>query len=401
MTMWSGQTHYDVVKEVAKFQHDFHLIKYGKQPWDLAWWDAPIPINIISKMHTWQRCNHLPGIYNLAKKNMLGRHLMRMQKEFPEDYDFFPQTFMLPHDYKDFMQVIGEKRNKTFIVKPEALSQGKGIFLTRSPDQLLVNQSGQKEDVVMDHMIVQRYLTKPYLLDGYKFDFRLYVLINGISPMRIYMYNDGLARLATELYKMPAPGNLNNLFMHLTNYAINKESAKYQQNDSETRDDVGHKRSYAAVMRLLRAKHGDEAVDTLSAEINDIIIKTMCIAQPHVHHLIRSAQPDDLQNETCFQILGFDVILDDNLRPYLLEVNQMPSFATDSPLDSKIKSGVIFDTIAMLNLSRRRRYKQMLERKKEQERRLMQKFNPGAVDKKQVIREAHMFVQKEKAGDPF
>jgi tubulin polyglutamylase TTLL6/13 len=200
---------------------------------------------------------------------------------------------------------------------------------------------------------------------------------------------------------MPAPGNLNNLFMHLTNYAINKESAKYQQNDSETRDDVGHKRSYAAVMRLLRAKHGDEAVDTLSAEINDIIIKTMCIAQPHVHHLIRSAQPDDLQNETCFQILGFDVILDDNLRPYLLEVNQMPSFATDSPLDSKIKSGVIFDTIAMLNLSRRRRYKQMLERKKEQERRLMQKFNPGAVDKKQVIREAHMFVQKEKAGDPF
>jgi hypothetical protein len=79
----------------------------------------------------------------------------------------------------------------------------------------------------MDHMVVQRYLTKPYLIDGYKFDLRLYVLINGISPLRIYMYKDGLARLATEKYKTPAPGNMNNLFMHLTNYAINKDSEHY------------------------------------------------------------------------------------------------------------------------------------------------------------------------------
>lgn len=67
--------------------------------------------------------------------------------------------------------------------------------------------------------------------------------------------------------------------------------------------------------------------------MHDIIIKTMCIAQPHVHHLYRSCQPDDLQNQMCFQLLGFDIIIDQDLRPYLLEVNQMPSFATDSPLD--------------------------------------------------------------------
>lgn len=77
-------------------------------------------------------------------------------------------------------------------------------------------------------MIVQRYLTKPYLIDGYKFDLRLYVLVNGIAPMRIYIFEDGLARLATVPYKTPAPNNMNNLFMHLTNYAINKENEAYQ-----------------------------------------------------------------------------------------------------------------------------------------------------------------------------
>lgn len=122
VTMWSGQTHYDVVKEVAKFEHNMHLTKWPNKKWDLAWWDGPIPMSILSKMHPWQKCNHLPGIYNLAKKNMLGRHLMRMRKEFPQDYDFAPQTFMLPHDFKEFTELVGEKRNKTFIVKPEAMS---------------------------------------------------------------------------------------------------------------------------------------------------------------------------------------------------------------------------------------------------------------------------------------
>ena len=59
---------------------------------------------------------------------------MRMGKEFPEDYDFFPLTFMLPHDYKEFIAIVGEKRNKTFICKPENNCQGKGIFLTRNPE---------------------------------------------------------------------------------------------------------------------------------------------------------------------------------------------------------------------------------------------------------------------------
>lgn len=53
----------------------------------------------------------------------------------------------------------------------------------------------------------------------------------------------------------------------------------------------------------------------------------------------------------CFEILGFDVFLDEKLKPWIIEVNHAPSFTTDSPLDFKIKKGLITDTIALLNLS--------------------------------------------------
>lgn len=53
----------------------------------------------------------------------------------------------------------------------------------------------------------------------------------------------------------------------------------------------------------------------------------------------------------CFEVLGFDIMLDHNLKPWILEVNHSPSFSTDSPLDFKIKRDLISDTIRLLNLS--------------------------------------------------
>lgn len=53
----------------------------------------------------------------------------------------------------------------------------------------------------------------------------------------------------------------------------------------------------------------------------------------------------------CFELLGFDVILDSDLKPWILEVNHSPSFSTDTPLDFKIKKNLIADTIKLLNLS--------------------------------------------------
>jgi len=65
------------------------------------------------------------------------------------------------------------------------------------------------------------------------------------------MYNEGLSRFATEIYQPPNNNNLDNLYMHLTNYAINKTSSKFIQNKDEDADNVGHKRSLTYVWKYL------------------------------------------------------------------------------------------------------------------------------------------------------
>ena len=113
-----------------------------------------------------------------------------------------------------------EKPQRTYIVKPEASCQDKGIYLTRNIDDIELGE----------HCVVQRYITKPYLMDGLKFDLRLYVLLCGVDPLRIFIFRDGLARLATEPYKGTNNNNLSRTCMHLTNYALNKNSGNFIHN---------------------------------------------------------------------------------------------------------------------------------------------------------------------------
>ena len=93
-------------------------------------------------------------------------------------------------------------------------------------------------------------MAKPYLIDNLKFDLRVYALIFGVEPLRVFVYQEGLARFATEEYVGPQKGNLENLFMHLTNYAIQKKSDAFVHNDDED-DDSGHKRSLTSILEYL------------------------------------------------------------------------------------------------------------------------------------------------------
>ena len=72
----------------------------------------------------------------------------------------------------------------------------------------------------------------------------------------------------------------------------------------------------------------------------------------------------------CFQVLGIDVFLDKKAKPWLIEVNQSPSFMTDSPLDHKVKKGVLVDSFRMLNLNWRRKNRYVNNARIDKQRRL-------------------------------
>jgi len=73
-----------------------------------------------------------------------------------------------------------------------------------------------------ENFVVQKYIHNPLLIEGLKFDLRIYVLLTGIDPLRIFIYKEGIVRFATVPYQRPDQDNITNMFMHLTNYAINK-----------------------------------------------------------------------------------------------------------------------------------------------------------------------------------
>jgi tubulin polyglutamylase TTLL6/13 len=90
--------------------------------------------------------------------------------------------------------------------------------------------------------------------------------------------------------------------MHLTNYAINKESENFVFNEDQDNDDLGHKRSFTSIMKHLEDEGED--VEKIMKSIKDVIIKTVCTVQPWLSHLYRSSRPEDTENAMCFEILG-------------------------------------------------------------------------------------------------
>jgi tubulin polyglutamylase TTLL6/13 len=189
---------------------------------------------------------------------------------------------LLPSEFGEFKQTFANKtvNNKpVYIVKPEAGCQGRGIFLTNNPDDLEPD----------DHYVVQQYIKKPLLIEDLKFDCRLYVMIFSIDPMRIYLYKEGLARFSTDPYKAPSKKNMNNMFMHLTNYAINaKNKGKFIFNKGLDDVDTGHKRIFTSVLDYIRDNYddGEKKVDEMMHKIEQLIIKTMCTVQPSLKHYL-------------------------------------------------------------------------------------------------------------------
>jgi len=156
------------------------------------------------------------------------------------------------------------------IVKPDQMSQGKGIFITNHLEKIDLKELS----------VVQEYLTEPYLIDGLKFDLRLYVLVVSCDPLRIYIHKEGLVRFATQPYsKIDVCSEkmlLRNLFMHLTNYAVNKENPEFKQATS-VEDGHSHKRTMTQLVRRLKAEGKD--TELMYEQINEIVIKTMISCQ--------------------------------------------------------------------------------------------------------------------------
>lgn len=251
------------------------------------------------------------------------------------NFDFLPKTYVLPEEHLQLQKRL-RKADERWILKPNSSSRGRGIFIIR--DLLDVSAAA------LERCVVCRYIDNPLLINGFKFDLRIYVAVTSFFPLRVWIYEEGLARFATEYYR---DDGYKNPFIHLTNYSINKKSKKFSLRNPDGEDDdvqeaVGSKWRLSVFRRFLR----DSGID--DAEVFSRIESCVAHALVSVEACCAPATQDWAKYRgSCFELFGFDVLLDDKLKPWVLEVNLSPSLSVESTLDFSVKSRLLSD---LLNL---------------------------------------------------
>uniref|UniRef100_A0A8D0R881 Tubulin tyrosine ligase like 7 n=1 Tax=Sus scrofa TaxID=9823 RepID=A0A8D0R881_PIG len=343
---------------------------------NLIWCDSAVQQEKIAELQNYQRINHFPGMGEICRKDFLARNMTKMIKSRPLDYTFVPRTWIFPAEYTQFQNYMKElkkkRKQKTFIVKPANGAMGHGISLIRNGDKL----------PSQDHLIVQEYIEKPFLMEGYKFDLRIYILVTSCDPLKIFLYHDGLVRMGTEKYIPPNESNLTQLYMHLTNYSVNKHNEHFERDETENK---GSKRSIKWFTEFLQANQHDVA--KFWSDISELVVKTLIVAEPHVLHAYRMCRPGQPpgSESVCFEVLGFDILLDRKLKPWLLEINRAPSFGTDQKIDYDVKKGVLLNALKLLNIRTSDKRRNLAKQKAEAQRRLygqnsIKRLLPGSSD---------------------
>jgi hypothetical protein len=169
--------------------------------------------------------------------------------------------------------------------------------------------------------------------------------VTSFEPLRCYVYREGLARFASSPYSTEDK-HLKDAYRHLTNYSINKYAENFVENQQAAQDNVGHKWSFSAFNKHLHAVGAD--VELIWAGIMDLCLKTLISVRPVIASETKRATA---HSSNCFELYGFDVLVDADLKPWLIEVNLSPSMLAESPLDMQVKSAVLSDTFNIVGVA--------------------------------------------------
>jgi len=121
-------------------------------------------------------------------------------------------------------------------------------------------------------------------------------------------------------------------YVHLTNVAIQKTGPGYDAG-------AGCKWPLRNLKLYLMGRHGVAATDTLFSEIEDICVNSLLAVQKVM-----------INDKHCFEMYGYDIMIDDNLKPWLIEVNASPSLTADTPQDYELKFGLLDDVYSVVDV---------------------------------------------------
>lgn len=186
----------------------FHYIASGNQ-WNVLW-TGLFKGSKLKNVNQYQHVNHFAGSWCIGRKDLMWRNVSRMKRIHGKPFDIAPPTYVMPQDYKRWIQDREASNYKSmYIMKPAASSCGRGIKVIGKRTHVN-KRSGY---------IICKYVSKPHLIRGFKYDLRVYVMVTSFEPLKIYLFKEGLVRLATVPYTT-SKQSLKQRFVHLTNYSV-------------------------------------------------------------------------------------------------------------------------------------------------------------------------------------
>ncbi|PAA48951.1 hypothetical protein BOX15_Mlig012852g2, partial [Macrostomum lignano] len=321
------------------------------EEWNFYWATVHNVRNIFSvengyRLSDDQVLNHFPNHYELTRKDLMVKNIKRYRRDLEREgnplaekddtgryvhLDFIPITFMMPQDYNLFAEEFKKHPTSTWIMKPCGKARGIGIFLINKLSQLKKwsrdgKAGGFQAVSAKDTYVISKYIENPLLIGGKKFDLRIYVLVTSFRPLKAYLYQLGFCRFCTVKYT-PSSQDLDNMFAHLTNVSIQKHGNEYNAVH-------GGKWTVQNLRTFLEGTRGKAVSDRLFDDMNWLII-----------HSLKAVSSVMANDRHCFECYGYDIIIDNNLKPWLIEVNASPSLSSTTSHDRVMKHKLINDVI--------------------------------------------------------
>ena len=282
----------------------------------VVWSDAIRPLDYFTDLRPWQVVNRIQNMHVLCRKASFAGCVMKMKKRYPKFYASFPDATILPSQLDSFLK-LREQTQKTYIIKPDGGSFGSGITVLR-PDM----EYKPSEELA----IAQEYI-EAYLIDGHKFDLRVYVLVASVDPLEVYVYRDGLVRLCAESYDK---GTMSAV---LANVAISKDNPNVEiESVSKLISEVfpSLERDGVNIAQLWR-------------EIDRVALLSIVACHGYLKAGLEWCPGEHYSR--CFQILGFDILLDKDMKPHVIEVNYRPMLEYFRGAERRMKVSMIRDAL--------------------------------------------------------
>ena len=308
--------------------------------WDAAWITGmPDPAQF-HKVSAQRKLNHFPGNAVLTVKSRLHDCLSRLRDRVEDTWGpdseearrlaFFPRSYVMPRDYRALQAAAADDPDRRWILKPTNASKGKGVRVLQDV----------AEAPLAPNWMVQEYLANPHTIRGHKYVLRLYVLISSLAPLRVYLYRQGFAKLASEPWD---PDDADNPYSQLTNPDIN--ALNEQAEVPVEFIDLDRYRAW------LRDQGHDDAA--LFARIEDLISLTAIAGVDAMRWRTAEAGADPRGG---YELLGLDCLVDDTLTPWILECNLSPSLGTcaapehGGSIEEAVKGGLVRDLIRLVDI---------------------------------------------------